>query len=70
MLSIGIVIAFALGMAAGFLLTLFVWHCGIKTASKEFLKHEEEKERRDPANWWKYGGDPHGDDDDRRGGLA
>lgn len=70
MLTPGIMFAFALGMVAGFLATLFVWHCGIKSASKELLKHEEEKDRRDPANWWKYGGDPYGDDEDRKGGLA
>ena len=69
MLTPGIVIAFALGMVTGFLATLFVWRCGLKAASREMLQHEEEKERRDPANWWKYGGDPYGDDD-RRGGLA
>lgn len=71
MLDTGHVIAFALGGVSGFMLALLVWKVGINSACNELRKQEEERERRDPANWWKYGGNPYNaDDDDRRGGLA
>lgn len=48
------------GVIAGLLIAMVAQGCGIKSAIKESHKADEEKEKNDPANWWKYGGTPPG----------
>lgn len=76
MLSIDTFMVFMFGTMVGVLVALAIQHMSAKSDAraigKEIRKIEEEKERRDPANWWKYGGNPfdsnydQDDDDDHR----
>jgi hypothetical protein len=49
-------VACGLCFIAGILATVFFLAMGEN--SQESKRREEEKERNDPANWWKHGGDP------------
>lgn len=55
---------FMFGMMIGILCTMAVYHFlirgSIKSAIEQARQAEEEKEKNDPANWWKFGGDPFG----------
>lgn len=60
------------GCLFGVFMTLLVCRLAIKGAANEVRKLQEESERDDPANWWKYGKNPplYSGDDDANGGLA
>jgi uncharacterized membrane-anchored protein YhcB (DUF1043 family) len=64
-------LACAIGMIAGFLISAAWIYFSLKSVSGDLKKTEEQRERNDPANYWKYGGDPFGhlykddQDDDR-----
>lgn len=47
------------GLFAGLVVASYFYDTSTSTKSK--LSSEEERDRRDPANWWKYGGKPHDD---------
>lgn len=58
-----------IGGVAGYLISDWAVSDGFRSASAELHRIEEERRRKDPANWWKYGGDPFEDSDDS-GGTA
>jgi hypothetical protein len=59
-------LVFLLGIIAGSILTFIFNTLMLGSLAKKTGQAEREKDLRDPANWWKYGGDPfnYGDDDD------
>ena len=51
-----------LGVLGGVFAGMLIASCFYGSDKRTKLTSEEERERRDPANWWKYGGRPHDDD--------
>lgn len=53
-------VGFVVGIALTVLLNEVTMKRAIRNAKGLAKQQEEEKERNDPANWWKYGDDPFG----------
>lgn len=51
-------VGFVAGIAVTVILNEITMRRAIKNAKGLAKQQEEEKDRNDPANWWKYGGDP------------
>jgi hypothetical protein len=60
---------FIVGIPVGAILMLIFL---VFSATSMIKKSEQEREHRDPANWWKYGKSPpdYQEDNDNTGGLA
>jgi hypothetical protein len=52
------------GILIGIAGTLFLQKFTFNSTAKQVRKMEEDREKRDPANWWKYGGDPFPQEED------
>jgi hypothetical protein len=50
------VLTFVAGVMVGIVMK---WLCAVASAAGA-KQIAEEREKNDPANWWKYGGDPYG----------
>lgn len=60
MLTADLLMGFVAGTVTGVIVSLYLLRRGMRAVFAEIKKTEEEKEKQDPANWWKYGGDPYG----------
>ena len=51
---LGFVVGVIVGAILGFLMALIAISWGNNSARKAQSQYDEDRERNDPANWWKY----------------
>jgi len=55
------IFGFLVGIVVGFIMALIAISWGNNSARKTQNRYDEDRDRTDPANWWKY---PQAKDDD------